>query len=112
MKVFWREFKTALNTKLAECDRLDLTCHDVLFGAARFSKVINFLILLAKQFIAYQHYQDAPILFNAFVPKIISGFAMEKCIARSDTEKEKFRERWNPFITSSNGGDRCNIDDV
>ena len=111
VEMFWKELENVLNRKLEDCDRLQMTCNDVLFGNSNFSIVVNFLILLAKQFIVNQHYQDTPIVVNNFLPRIVNNFEVERCMARHRRQIDKFRERWTPFITCRNGGDVCNIGD-
>ena len=90
VKEFWKELENTLNKKLTGMNRLNIQCYDALFGAENCSEVINFIILLAKQFIVQQHYQDMPICYRAFLPMLMRNFDMEKMMARSEAAKEKF----------------------
>ena len=110
VQVFWRKL-VELNNKLSIREQIELDCHKVLFGTAMYSKVINFIILLAKQFIVTQQYQDAIIQYEKFLSVVIRNFEMEKLIARSDVGKAKSRNRWTPFITNRGDIDVCNISD-
>ena len=111
VQIFWRKLVVELNNKLSIREQIELDCDKVLFGTAMYSKVINFIILLAKQFIVTQHYQDSIIQYEQFLPVVIRNFEIEKLIARSDVEKEKFCNRWTPFITNRGDIDMCNISD-
>ena len=111
VRKFWKELETSLNKKLTETNRLNIQCYDVLFGSENYLDVINFMILLAKQFIVQQHYREALIRYQAFLPMLLRSFDMEKMMARTEDAKEMFRNRWSPYITMRNNVDCCNIAD-
>ena len=58
-----------------------------------------------------QHYRDALIRYQAFLPMLLRSFDMEKMMARTEAAKEMFRNRWSPYITMRNNVDCCNIAD-
>ena len=61
VKAFWRQLEIELYKYLPTREKLTFTCTTVLFGASQISNVVNFIVLLAKQFIAQQRYQDTEI---------------------------------------------------
>ena len=61
VEVFWRKLIIEINHKLSKQEQIELNCYEVLFGTDKVSKIINFIILLAKQFIVSRHYQDLDV---------------------------------------------------
>ena len=66
VKTFWKEVENALNQKMSNVEKLTIDCKDVLFGNKGFLDIVNFIILVAKQFIVQQHYHEARVSATAF----------------------------------------------
>ena len=74
---------------------------EILFGIINGPSIVNFLILLAKQFIIIQRYRDGAFTVDNFRRFLVKFFAMEKTIARKNDKFSQLRKRWQPFITES-----------
>ena len=102
IKCFWRELTTAMNLRLTQSAcRLSFSHIEILFGIINGPSIVNFLILLAKQFIIIQRYRDGAFTVDNFRRFLVKFFAMEKTIARKNDKFSQLRKRWQPFITES-----------
>lgn len=102
IKSFWLELTTAMNLRLTQsASRLSFSHIEILFGIINGPSIVNFLILLAKQFIIIQRYRDGTFTVDAFRRYLVKFFAMEKTIARKNDKFSQLRRRWQPFITES-----------
>ena len=102
IEAFWRDLMTVMKQRLSSlASKHSFTHIDILFGIVDGRSIVNFLILIAKQFIVSQRYRDGRItvgVFRAFVAKF---FAMEKEIARKNDKLTQFRRKWCHFVTVS-----------
>lgn len=100
VEAFWVELRETLN---AICDfRIRLTSFDVIFGSTRYMDIINFIILIAKQFVLQQRYHDGLLTVNIFRHRLQRAFDIEKTNAFANLKVERFRKRWGPFISERN----------
>ena len=109
VKRFWQLLGHGLNNKLQREDRIVLDCTTVLFGHEQTRHVVNLIILLGKHFIAQQHYEGVEVTFTRFLAKLFRYFDMEKENARTERKKQKFTDKWSPFITVNARGAFCNL---
>ena len=92
---FWLELEEIINAKGIA---MRFARQEVLFGADRFSSIINLIDLVAKQFIVNQNYDNGCKGMPLFRAALLKMFNMEKLIAIKNDRIEKFRIRWAAFV--------------
>ena len=102
---FWDNLVGLINDKLPERHRLNLTDNTVIFGSLTAKKIVNFLILLAKQYIVIQRAQECNVSLTGFRIFLQKMFLMERCIAVKRQKMELLLERWKYFVTISGNFD-------
>ena len=82
--------------------RITLTAVEVIFGNPKRDRIVNMIILVAKQFILQQRYRDKPMTMDIFRQYLLKMFHIEKTNAYLSAKIEKFRRKWQPFISEVN----------
>ena len=81
VKEFWAQLASIVN---ARGFLIRISSKDVLLGSDGFPDVVNFIMLVAKQFIVNQNYRDENKAMAAFRASLLSIFNMEKYIAKKN----------------------------
>ena len=87
-----------INAKLPERHRIHLRVGQVIFGCLKRPAIINFMMLVGKQFITNQRSGERVITFSAYRSTLQKMFEMEKYLARCNDRMPKFCDRWRLFM--------------
>ena len=98
---FWNEFISVMNNKLPAKYRIILSSRIVIFGSMTARAIVNFFILVAKQFIVIQRARESSITLTAFRSFLQKMFLLEKHIAVKTQNVERFEDRWKHFVTEA-----------
>lgn len=98
---FWDSLVSLINRKLPARNRLELSFVNIIFGCPKASKIVNVIILLAKQCIVTQRARGCNVSLPAFMICFKKMFEMEKYNAHRNQRMEMFVERWKYFMSRS-----------
>lgn len=102
VELFLGRLEATINLRLSVETRITLTAVEVIFGNPKRGRIINLIILVAKQFILQQRYRDKPMTIDIFRQYLLKMFHIEKTNAYLSTKIENFRRKWQPFISEVN----------
>ena len=105
IRTFWEELTRMLNSRLPLGKRIILTRRKVIFGGMKFTKVINFIVLLAKQFISRQRAQERTVNIRLFRSCVRKACNMDRIAAMQNRDMERL-ERWSDFVDDAG---QCNL---
>ena len=100
IKQFWHDIQNWLKGECVHINDLNLSKTDIIFGIdnqRRADAVINFIILLAKQFIYRMKYKNAVPLIQIFKKVLLLQYNVEKFLAYSNCNWTKFNQKWMPY---------------
>ena len=83
---FWKELIEIVNIRLPARHKFEMSTKNILFGDAAAIKIVNFIVLVAKQYIILQRTQDCSISMPGFRPFLHRYFLMEKCNSEKKSE--------------------------
>lgn len=99
VRIFWGALFERVNGKVNQRNRFHAATKNIIFGAPGKSLVVNFIILIAKQFIVNRRFKDERICWADFVDVLRRHFSMEKIVAAKKKVIDKFINKWSPFVT-------------
>ena len=97
---FWHNLESWLKGECVHIIELNITKEDVILGIQnirRADNVINLIILLAKQYIYRIKYKNTVPVLQHFKKSITLQYNIEKYIAFSNCDWDKFNKRWMPY---------------
>ena len=102
---FWAEFVIYVSSRFnVRSSELDLRASAIIFNRVTTRKyhVINFLVLVAKQFIYRCRCMKESVIFNVYRRYIKQIEAVEKYIAVKNGKLAMHHKKWAPFVTTLN----------
>ena len=100
-RLFWNDLAQRINQKLSQRRHFIPNIKNILFGNVSTLEVVNYIILIAKQFIVFRRAREEEVVLSHFTPFLIKQFQIETVIARKTNNMHKFEERWAPFISQN-----------
>ena len=98
--LFWQKLLEPLKQTCTHCSRLNFNKQLIILGADKINQtdqIIDFIILLAKQYIYRSKvYQTKPNI-KAFLSILINRYNIEKEISFMHSNHRQFVEKWNPY---------------
>lgn len=98
VRVFWDNVVARINSKVKPCYCIEGNANDVIFGVLNTRRVVNLIILIAKQFIVSRRFKEEQVCLEDFIPFLARHYYMEKIIATKKHSVDNFKAKWIPFI--------------
>ena len=98
-EMFWNKISAEINQRVEPRHHFHANASNIIFGALKNRKIVNLIVLIAKQYIVKQRFKEERLIWDEFKAFLTRFFHMEKINANKKGKIETFKEKWSPFVT-------------